>query len=695
MKLLQQLNVPSNEYTPIPFWFLNGNLDEKELQRQLEDFAAHGVYGVVLHPRMGLPKRIQYLEESFFYYIRVIVKKAAELGMKVVLYDEGMYPSGSACGKVVEGHPEFASEGIGLVKTQQPGDEILAQLEDAVLVVRKSGGTLRGIHWGEDDNEPFAPPSADILNPDAVERFISLTHEAYYEQLKPYFENTILGFFTDEPSILGRNSEQGLLPWTHHFAEEFTEAGGTLKNLAAMFSGEKNEDTRLYERMILEKESRNYYGRLSKWCEEHKIALMGHPHQSDDIEVQKYFHIPGQDLVLRWIAPETGGVTGMDSTMGKCSADAARLMGRRRNSNECFGACNKNDNPWQLSGGDVKWYLDWLAVRGVNMFIPHAYYYSIEGRRKDERPPDVGPHSIWWRYYEKWATYMKRLSFMMTDCKVYASTAVLCRNRDLKHEEVRLLFENQIGFQYIPESVWKDCRMDEKGFCCQEHHYQTVIGDISKFPEAKDMGIGKAVRDCVCVPPLPALRVIHFEKLGIECWFLVNEANKPLEAEVLLPTEKLIGAYDLWTGKSEKLETEKEKNGRSFRLKIPVRGNMLLFVCSKEEYELLPEPASDILQIQPQFIQIREDEDNVQKIYHAVLDVSEKDLLHDEIRISLEAEEMAELAVNGQMVGAEFWAPQVFEVKEMLKPGKNELDVIVTGSLANLYGNQYVWYGMK
>ena len=66
-------------------------------------------------------------------------------------------------------------------------------------------------------------------------------------------------------------------------------------------------------------------------------------------------------------------------------------------------------------------------------------------------------------------------------------------------------------------------------------------------------------------------------------------------------------------------------------------------------------------------------------------------MLHDEeIRISLEAEEMAELAVNGQMVGAEFWAPQVFEIKEMLQPGKNELDVIVTGSLANLYGNRCV-----
>ena len=109
--------------------------------------------------------------------------------------------------------------------------------------------------------------------------------------------------------------------------------------------------------------------------------------------------------------------------------------------------------------------------------------------------------------------------------------------------------------------------MDENGFCCQERHYQTVIGDVSEFPEAKDMEIGKAVRDCVCVPPLPELRVIHFEKLGIECWFLVNEANKPLEAEVLLPTEKLIGAYNLWTGKSEKLETEKEKEWPKLSIK--------------------------------------------------------------------------------------------------------------------------------
>lgn len=386
MKFLAQLQNPPREFTAIPFWFLNGELTAEELRRQLADFAAHGIYGVVLHPRMGLSPDITYLGERYFALIRTAVEAAAALDMKIVLYDEGMYPSGSASGLVVKDHPELASEGITLAQTVLPGDELLAQAESGTLVVRKSGGTMRGLHWGEDDGEKNAPKTADILNPAAVSRFIELTHEAYYRELKEYFGAAIIGFFTDEPSILGRNVS-GMFPWTHGFAEIFRRAGGNAANLTALFDGRENDDTRLYHKLLLQREGEVYYGTLSRWCEAHGIGLMGHPHQSDDIEVEKYFAVPGQDLVLRWLAPEKDGLAGIDSTMAKCSADAARLMGRRRNANECFGACNKDDNPWQLSGGDINGTpTGWQCAGSTCLFRTPFITASAASARTSARP---------------------------------------------------------------------------------------------------------------------------------------------------------------------------------------------------------------------------------------------------------------------------------------------------------------------
>ncbi|MCB0139120.1 MAG: hypothetical protein KDE50_04345, partial [Caldilineaceae bacterium] len=65
-----------------------------------------------LHPRVGLSRRIGYLTDEYFRLAQVVVAEAARLGMKVVLYDEGSYPSGSAQGKVVAADPTHASRCI-------------------------------------------------------------------------------------------------------------------------------------------------------------------------------------------------------------------------------------------------------------------------------------------------------------------------------------------------------------------------------------------------------------------------------------------------------------------------------------------------------------------------------------------------------------------------------------------------------
>ena len=695
MELLECLNNPPRTFSPIPFWFLNGDLDDGEIRRQLRDFDAHGVHGVVLHPRIGLREDIGYLSEAFFRYIRVAVEEAAALDMQVVLYDEGMYPSGSASGQVAAGRPDLASRGIALTDAPLPGDTVLCETPRGALVERFSGGTIRGIHFGEDDGEPNAPKSADILNPEAVERFIQLTHEAYYRALAPHFGKTIVGFFTDEPSILGRNAPRGMKPWTAGFDRVFTGAGGRLEGLAALFSGEENDDTRLYHRLILEREGHVYYERLSNWCEAHGIALMGHPHQSDDIEVQRFFHVPGQDLVFRWVSPETGGVNGMDSTMAKCSADAARLMGRRRNSNECFGACNRNGNPWYFTGSDMKWFIDYLAVRGVNMFIPHAFYYSLAGKRSGERPPDVGPGSVWWPRYAVWAAYMTRLSWLMTDAALHADVAVLCRNRDLRAGDVAPLFETQRGFQYLPESVWPECREEDGALTCRGRRYGAVLGDESAFSSVPHDAASVAP-DCLVEPAQRSLRAARFTRCGVECWLLVNEGEDDIDARLTLPTENPIGAYDLWRGETRRVDARLCGGARVMPLRLRRRESLLLFACPDEAaWNALSESPEQRDLPAPVFAPEGEDAAAVTKSYVAALSLADEQARGPAV-LAVEAEEMAELSVNGVDCGACFWPPQRFVIPDgALRAGENVLRLTVTGSLANRYGKEPVWYGLK
>ena len=82
-------------------------------------------------------------------------------------------------------------------------------------------------------------------------------------------------------------------------------------------------------------------------------------------------------------------------------------LGRRRNSNECFGAYG-HEFTWQ----EMKWLVDWCFLRGVNLLIPHAFYYSLRGPRRAERPPDVGQHSPWWDDYRRFAAYCRRLCWL-------------------------------------------------------------------------------------------------------------------------------------------------------------------------------------------------------------------------------------------------------------------------------------------
>jgi len=74
----KQLATPDPAFTQIPLWFWNDDLDDDEIIRQMADFRAHGVYGFMIHPRMGLPKSISFMNERWLGHVRAAIDKKRE-----------------------------------------------------------------------------------------------------------------------------------------------------------------------------------------------------------------------------------------------------------------------------------------------------------------------------------------------------------------------------------------------------------------------------------------------------------------------------------------------------------------------------------------------------------------------------------------------------------------------------------------
>ncbi len=149
-RLRSEFRNPPREFTQVPFWFWNGDITENGIRRQLDDMQAKGVHGFVIHARMGLSKKVGYMTPRWLELVKFAVAEAERRGVIVYLYDEGMYPSGSAHGEVVRGRPELASQGLSMEKGEvAAADNVVAARDGYTFRLTPSGGVIRGVHFDE------------------------------------------------------------------------------------------------------------------------------------------------------------------------------------------------------------------------------------------------------------------------------------------------------------------------------------------------------------------------------------------------------------------------------------------------------------------------------------------------------------------------------------------------------------------
>ena len=590
---------PPREFSLMPFWFWNDDLKDEEIVRQIDDFEKHGVYGFVIHPRVGLPRDIGWLSPKMIHCMKLAVDEAAKRGMYVILYDEAMYPSGSSCGQVVAKNPAHAARSLDKIDLApgekpklKPGWNLVAVVDRPdgkrlAVFDKPSGGFIRGIHYiGEGPGED-KPPAGDILNPEAAASFIELVYDRFAEELGDHFGKTILGVFTDEPSMMGRGGKG--IPGTTGILKEVNRILGYdfTPHLADLWYNDRPDSARYrddYHRALAIRLEETFYRPISEWCRDHGVALTGHPGGSMDIGMERYFHMPGQDIVWRYVEPGEKALVGHHSTIAKCASSAMTHLGRRRNINELYGAYGHN-----LTFDEVKWLANWCFVRGQNLLCPHAFYYSVRGPRRDERPPDVGPNSAWWDEYKPYADACRRLSWLNTDSTHICETAIVCSNNWLPDVSAKPCYQHQRDFNYLElRHLTRDAKIDSDGVHLAGMTYKAIVLDglpnlpdeakpllkklaadgrlvlWGKSPHADEFKGAVAATDderliaaidaliapdLTLDPPSKAIRYRHLVKGGRHFYLLFNEEGEPVSTKITVAPKGGRQWWDPATGK--------------------------------------------------------------------------------------------------------------------------------------------------
>lgn len=309
----------------------------------IDQFLRQGYGGVVSNV---LFRQNYLLDQQQFRTLAEAYRYAAEKGMSTWIYDEYQWPSGKAFGQVLEGHDELEATGIQhhtltgtggtasytcqgkdirimqAVLTDAEGQRTLALGENVRRVQADASGAytldvyvLRYTFEGVENRNDFTTlRHVDLLNKDAVARFLMLTHERYKQYMGDAFAH-VEAFFTDEPQ-LGNRGMTGYVVWTPGMDTLFRETYGYDVHLPSLFSGDSDEDRicRMnYFQLVAKLFKQSYVDQMSAWCEANGTLASGHflfeenmnehveTYGGDFLQIVGSMSMPGLDLL--WVDP--------------------------------------------------------------------------------------------------------------------------------------------------------------------------------------------------------------------------------------------------------------------------------------------------------------------------------------------------------------------------------------------------------
>lgn len=355
------------------------------------------------------------------------------------------------------------------------------------------------LYTSRESGHEYLDRYVDPLTPGGALAHIETVYEPHYGRYASDFGSTFLGFFADEPQFgnaVGYDVKLGTrpfmpLPWREGLERDIELALGEddARSLPGLWYdiGDRSYPARFaYMDIITRAYSESYAGQIGDWCRERGVSYIGHVIEENNAHARlgggmgHYYRslwgqdMSGIDVVLHEIIPGMKGIShawtareyDADSDffyycLAKLASSLAHADPKKKGRALCeiFGAYG-----WQESMAQMRWMTDFMIVRGINYFVPHAF--SPAAFPDPDCPPHFyargrNPH---YRFFGLLMGYMERLCDLFDGGIHVASAAVLYHGEAewssarlmLCQEPMRALMEEQIDADILSIDILLD-----------------------------------------------------------------------------------------------------------------------------------------------------------------------------------------------------------------------------------------------
>ena len=605
---------PDVSYAPVYVWVWNDICSRQLIDQQLSEMQNLGIRAFYILPEPkdfrpdSMPTNLEpdYLTEEFFELCAYAIEKGKALGMNCWIYDEGGWPSGGACGRVLQDHPEYARQTLECYERSLSAGEVYEKSDSAVMATFINDKEIieEGYKFLDDTvvTEYFIEKEVngnypDLLNKKSTDHFIDITHEKYASAMGNALGKIVTAVFTDEPKApagafnneLAEQYEamygESVLPYLPLIAERVAPTAENVYILHRWYD--------LCSRAFCN----NFMLPCKNWANAHGMAFTGHMDKDHDplgcmdgggnfnlMRALRCFDIPGVDIIWRQLYPENriANIDEMNAYNGffpRYASSAAAQNGTKLAMSEIFGVAGPG-----LTYDIMRYTVGYQAVRGINVFNPFNFPLGRKDQLLAQELPVFTENQIYYSFLGQFNRYTERLSYISSLGERVCETALYYPVCDFQgglnaatmanafDTLGRNLEDALIDFDIVDDDVIQSASgLDEGVIRLGNAEYRNIIiPEGAYIPSETQKALnrfvecgGRVLNNIQQLTPVikvegEGLRAMHRKTGNGEIYCLFRESGEAGEYSIHLPCSKGY-QLDLENGKLQCLETDNNK----------------------------------------------------------------------------------------------------------------------------------------